>query len=114
MRNPFESLIRPGVIGAVSRSFKTITVYSLGNDVLQIYYDELAPGKWAFGYLFNFNGERISVLPGEGSGYFESDRNAILYALGHIKAKRRNLPEDVVFAIDKTIDFHWNEPLFRW
>lgn len=113
MRNPFESLRLPGIHGQVAtNSFKSRTIHSIGDCVLQIRTAELQPGIWDFGYLLIIGTERIANLPGEDSGWFKTEGDAQLYALGYIKTKRPDLPEDMVYAIDRTIDKLRNVPLF--
>lgn len=85
MKNPFESLRIPGIVGTVATSYTTVTVYSNGaKECVQILVEELEPGKWAFGYLIYENGKRIRSIPGEGEGYFLSRDDAILYGLGEL------------------------------
>lgn len=113
MKNPFEALRLPGVRGAVVHSgYKTTTIYSDSKASLQLYTAELLPGIWDFGYSLHLDDQHAQKFPGEGAGWFKTEDNARLFALGYIKAKRPDLPEAMMYSIDKAIDRIRNIPLF--
>ena len=114
-RNPFEIMRKPGVCGSVvSSGYKTETVFASGNAAtLQIRTHELIPGVWGFGFYLQIEGFKREMFPGEGSGWFLSQKDATLYALGYIRYGGVKLPEDMTFAIDCAISKLRNVPLFE-
>lgn len=114
-KNPFESLRNDGVVGSVaSQNYEVATVCSFGaTQCLQIRTAELTPGRFAFGFYLVIGDTVRQMLPGEGSGWFTSHRNATLYALGHIRYGRVSLPPDMTLAIDTYISKLRNVSLFE-
>lgn len=110
--NPFESLRVPGIVGKVANTFNSRTICQRGDDSIEVMEAEVAPGKWGFGYIVNFNGSRRQLLPGEGQGWFRSDKDALLYALGYVRARSSNLPLDFKYSIDVAISKLRNVSLF--
>lgn len=88
MKNPFESLRRPGIVGqVVSSDFSSHNIHECGyEESVTIYTGELIPGCWSFGFLIVDGEYRARVLPGELEGWFKSESDALLYALGYLKA----------------------------
>lgn len=86
-RNEFESLRRPGIVGeVVSRDFRTLNIFQCGAfAAVSVYTGELLPDVWAFGYLIVDGDFSAKVLPGELDGWFKSETDARLYALGYLK-----------------------------
>lgn len=113
-KNPFESLRQPGVVGDVaSKEFKTTTVYAQGaSATLQIRTAELAPGRFDFGFYLQIGDLVRQMLPGEGSGWYSSEKDATLFALGHIRYGSVELPPDMKLAIDAYISKLRNVSLF--
>lgn len=114
--NQFQSLRRPGIRGQViSRDYKSITVHDTQKVSVQIRTGQLLPGVWDYGYLITSlkdgTTERTAKLPGEGEGWFRSERDAILFALGHIRTMF-NLGSDVMDSIDSKISGMYLESLF--
>lgn len=114
-KNPFESLRNEGVVGSVAdQHFETTTICSAGAAMcLQIRTAELAPGRFAFGFYLALGDLVRQMLPGEGSGWYYSANDAILYALGHIRYGKLSLPPDMKLAIDAYISKLRNVPLFE-
>lgn len=100
--NPFRRLRIEGVIGAVPRQFETITVFSKGDEAITVSAGLLAPPNcWDFGLKVYPDGP--DKLPGEGSGYFKSRKDALLFALAEV---RQLFSDDFLkrSAIDKMIN----------
>lgn len=110
--NPFESLRIPGIVGSVCRDCKADTIFQCSSACLQIRTGQLAPDKWGFGFLLVIDGKTFSCLPGEGAGWFRSPSDALLYGLGHIRRRKEDIPQDMLFSIDRAIDRIRNVPLF--
>ncbi len=113
-KNPFEILRKPGVCGTVATSgYKTSTVFSHGSSqALQIRTAELISGVWGFGFLLIIDNLKREMFPGEGSGWFLSEEDAVLYALAHIRHCGPHLPKDMKFAVDVAISKLRNKSLF--
>ncbi len=114
-KNPFESLRVPGICGNVSSgAFQSDTIFSQGSTAsLKIRTDTIEPGKWAFGFYLQTGDVTREMLPGESSGWFRSQDDARLYALGHIRFGSVDIPEDMKFALDAAISKLRNVPLFE-
>ncbi len=114
-RNPFEILRKPGILGSViSSGYKTDTVFTSGTAAtLQVRTAELTGGVWDFGFYLQIGDVKREMFPGEGSGWFLSQSDALLYALGHIRYGSVELPDDMKFAIDSAISKIRNVPLFE-
>ena len=112
IKNPFESLRVPGIVGKVASSYNARTICHRGDDSVQVIEAELEPGKWGFGYIVDFRGSRRKLIPGEGQGWFRSANDALLYALGYVRARAGNLPEDFIYSIDVAISKLRNIHLF--
>lgn len=113
MINQFESLRIPGIVGKVSHNFNAYIICQRGDNSIQVMEAEIDKGKFAFGYVINFDGNRYSVLPGEKQGWFRSGKDALLYALGYIKSRADRFPDDFKYSIDVAISKLWNVPLFE-
>ena len=113
-QNPFESLRQPGIRGEdVISGCKSTTIFAAGEKAaLQISTAELLPGVYGFGFYLHLDGVTRQMYPGEGSGWFRSEDDAMLYALGYIRYGAVDIPEDMKFAIDAAISRIRNVSLF--
>lgn len=86
-RNEFESLRRPGIVGeVVGRDFSSLNIFQCGAfEAVTVYSGQLLPDVWAFGYLIVDGDFTARVLPGELDGWFKSETDARLYALGYLR-----------------------------
>lgn len=102
--NRFATLLRPGVRGqVVSHDAQHDTIYSCGEESIVVITGQLLPGVWAAGYKITRQGGRLQKkLPGEGAGWFSSQDNALLYALGAIRCTY-DIDSPQTAAIDKKI-----------
>ncbi|MDE6255719.1 MAG: hypothetical protein K2M39_05950 [Muribaculaceae bacterium] len=112
IRNPFESLRIPGIVGKVASTYNPRTICQRGGDSVSVIEAEIAPGKYGFGYCVIFNGTKRQLIPGEGQGWFRSANDALLYALGYVRVRSENLPPDFIYSIDVAISKLRNIPLF--
>lgn len=101
--NPFESLRVPGIVGKVAHTYSAQLIAQQGQDFIQIMQAEIEPGKYGFGYHLSLSGRKYLQNPGEGQGWFRSPDDALMYALGHIRARSHLLPQHFTFAIDAAI-----------
>ena len=113
MKNPFESLRITGIVGTVASTYSPVTVYSKGMDCVQVLVEEIAPGKWAFGYIIDSKSGQIRKIPGEIQGHFLSRDDAMLYDLWNIKIMDLGLPKEAVDAINSKIWTITNKSLFE-
>ncbi len=115
--NQFRSLQQPGIRGqAVSRDYKSISIYNTQALSVQIRTGQLIPGVWDFGFAVTTSGpngiaQTSSKVPGEGQGWFKSEEDAVLFALGHLRAMFEP-GSDIVAAIDSKIAGLTNKSLF--
>lgn len=96
-RNRFEHLHIPGVVGVDTRSDVETIPFDKGNYTLLV--REIQPGKWDYGYK-TLVGNCTEKMPGEGSGWFRTKKDATLYGL---EALRHNASPDVKAEIEATI-----------
>lgn len=84
--NPYRSLRCEGVVGKVPAHFDSHQIFSLGDKSVTVFVGLLeAPDFWDYGYrLFP---EKVTKLPGEGSGFFRSSKDALLFALGELRCR---------------------------
>lgn len=112
-RNEFMQLRQEGVFGTVvSRDYSSKTVLSSMKESLMILTGEIEPGKWDYGYIYQrpeFKDER--KLPGEGGGWFRSQKDAYIYALGELKTKFP-IGSDPFMWIDREITRNISPTLF--
>ena len=81
--NPYISLRCEGVVGSVPNDFESITIYAKGDESVTIFVGFLAPPScWDYGFRL-MPGE-VQKLPGEGSGFFMSRKDALLFGLMEI------------------------------
>lgn len=114
-KNPFESLRVPGVVGNVAaRNFNVTTIYAQGaTATLQIRTAKLNQDAWGFGFYLQMEEDIRQMLPGEASGWFRSESDAMLYALGHIRYGSAPIHPDMKMAADAAISKIRNVPLFE-
>ena len=86
-KNPYRSLLQPGIRGkVVTRDYKSITILNRQDISIRLLTGELLPGVWDFGYIIQKKDIPDSQkLPGEGEGWFRSERDATLYGLAQIR-----------------------------
>lgn len=113
-RNPFEKLRKPGVCGKViTAGYNIDTIYMNGaKAALQLRTAEMIPGVWGFGFILTLGETTREMFPGEGSGWFCSEKDAKLYALGYVRYGGVRLPEDMTYAIDVATSKLRNVSLF--
>lgn len=100
--NPFSRLRIEGVVGSVPHDFESVTVFSKGEEAIVVYAGLLAPPDcWDFGLKVSPSGPE--KIPGEGSGYFRSRKDALLFALAEVR--QIYLPESMQRrAVDQQIN----------
>ncbi len=79
-RNRFEHLRMPGIFGVDTRSDVETIPFDKGNYTLLV--REIQPGKWDYG-VRTLAGN--CKLPGEGSGWFRTKKDATLYGLDALR-----------------------------
>ena len=112
--NHYESLRHKGVVGSVvSRDYRTRTIYDRAGLGFIAYVGELEPGRWGYGYkIYTPDGIDITRLPGEDPAWFESERDALIYATAHL----RNHPEatpDVIYNANNILSDLLSTSLFE-
>ena len=113
IKNPFETLRIPGVRGSVATNFNVQTVLERGaQEVLQIRTARICDDAWAFGFYLKSGDITRQMLPGEGSGWFKSEDDAKLYALGYIRYGNIYITSDMKMCIDVAISDIQNVSLF--
>lgn len=102
--NRYEGLRKPGVRGqVVARDYRSHTLYDTLQLGLVLLTGELLPGVWDYGYMIHRDGKMTdSRLPGEGSGWFKTEKDAKLYGLDEIR-QMFDFRGPEVFAIDNVI-----------
>ncbi len=91
IQNNFEHLRQPGVVGANTDTDINKMSFDKGKVVLMS--SEIKPGMWDYGYSIECpeNPKKGQIkLPGEGSGWFRSQEDAILYGLDVLRRKVHN------------------------
>lgn len=90
--NPFIKLKIPGVIGTIPEHYRNISLYDNAGESISIYVGMLAQDAYDFGWLVYIpDGTRNERLPGQGSGYFKTEIDALRfgsYALRSIFYKK--------------------------
>lgn len=97
-RNRFEHLRIPGVVGVdTSSDVETIT-FDKGNYTLLV--REIQPGKWDYGFKILVD-KCPTKMPGEGSGWFRTKKDATLYGLDEMRhrASYQELKYEIEAAI---------------
>lgn len=103
MKNKFESLRIPGVVGAVRSDYATTTLHQKGeSEVIQIFTAELEPGKWGFGFFLKFGSVSRKQIPGEHAGWFYSQKDAQIYAMEHIRLSDL-ISDELKYTIERSI-----------
>lgn len=93
--NPYSSLRQPGVRGSVNpergHRGETITIVNRSDENIECWAAEIEDGAWDYGTVHvTVTGKDIrksEKLPGEGSGWFARERDALQYGLYELRAK---------------------------
>lgn len=111
--NPYAPLLQPGIRGKANpEAQKQETILNTAAVSITIITGELLPGVWDYGYRIHREGTQpITKLPGEGQGWFRTQRDATLYCLGHLR-QLFDIGSPEQAAIDTAIARHTLQTLF--
>lgn len=112
MKNQFESLRKEGIAGQVQTSgCNTVSLVNTAKVSIQMITASLLPGVWDYGFHVSVNADSSHKLPGEGSGWFKSEKDAKLYCLGEFRNMFAS-DRDICQLIDAKIYELRNETIF--
>lgn len=113
--NHYENLRHEGVEDyADVRTYpiETFTVFDNRVEQIEILTTSHA-NRWAVGYKIRFaDGRSVYNLPSFERGWFDSQRNAILYFLGYIKTYASMFTPEAIDEVDRVIPQYAQQSLF--
>lgn len=113
-RNPCLSLKHHGIRGKICSDFLTVPVYDCAGCAVTLRVGELEPGCYDYGYAVHLpDGQTFNKIPGQGSGWFDSRTNALLYGAHAIRlAFASVLPPEAHGALLDKITVYLSPTLF--
>lgn len=114
MKNPFDSYrIMEFEDSSPIRDFKTIRVFTRGEEFIKILVAEAAPDRWAFGVSAHLmDGNTYTQLPDLAYGHAENENAAILYIAGNLLTQKQRFSKDAVAAIYDCIKKYRTKSIF--
>lgn len=114
MKNPFKDLLVPEFKDTPpQKEYKTVDVFFDSSEAIRITLAEPYMGKWALGYSLYFkDGRSACRLPSLEYGYFNSEREAILYFTGMITENANFFSSAAIDAVRKLMDEKLQDTLF--
>lgn len=111
--NPYAPLLQPGIRGKANpEEQQQETILNTSAIAITVITAQLLPGVWDFGYRINRDKLPVTTkLPGEGQGWFRSQKDATLYCLGYLRTLF-HIPSKEQAAIDSAIARHTIQSLF--